>query len=245
MAASNLHVSLAPEPLFTLGGLTVTNSMLTAALSTVLIGGALYMVARRLQLKPAGGFAGVIEAICDAILSQLEQILGSRDRALKHFPLLATIFLFILANNWIALLPGFNTIMLGEVPLFRAMAADLNAAIMLAIISVVATQVYAIQKLGVIGNLKRYTSKNPLMAAIGGLEAVLESTRVISFSFRLFGNIFAGEVLLIVIAALVPVLGPTPFWGLELFVGFIQAFVFTMLTTVFIAMATSDDAHAH
>lgn len=244
--AAEMHVSLAPETVFHLGPVAVTNSMLTAVITTLIIGGSVVLAARRLKLAPAGGFAGGIEVISEALLSQMEQVFGSRQQALRHFPLLATIFLFILGNNWIALIPGFNTIMAGDVPLFRAVTADLNAAIGLALVSVILTQVYAIQKLGVIGNLRRYFSKNPMMNIIGGLEVILELTRVISFSFRLFGNIFAGEVLLIVISALVPIIGPTPFWGLELFVGFIQALVFTMLTMVFIAMATSDDAvHGH
>ncbi|TAK88910.1 F0F1 ATP synthase subunit A [Patescibacteria group bacterium] len=240
--AAEMHVSLAPEPIAHIGSFVVTNSMLTAVITTVLIGGGMVYAARQIKLHPAGGFAGAIEALIETLLDQMVGVFGSRQRALQYFPFLATIFLFILGNNWFAQLPGFNTITIGEVPLFRAVTADLSATIALALISVILTQVYAIRELGVIGNLRRYFSSNPMMNILGVQEIILESTRVISFSFRLFGNIFAGEVLLIVISALLPLLGPTPFWGLEIFVGFIQALVFTMLTMVFIAMSTSHEA---
>ena len=232
-----MHVSLAPEALFSWGPLTVTNSMLTTAISTVILIVALVWAARRVTLKPAGGFAGVYEAIISAVFDQAEQTFGSRELALRYFPLLATLFIFILMGNTLGLLPGFNTLELGGAPVFRSVTTDLNTTVALAIISVVLTQVYAIRTLGVVGNLRRYFSANPLMNTLGLLEIFLELTRLISFSFRLFGNIFAGEVMLIVISSLVPILGPSPFWGFELFIGFIQAFVFTMLTMVFIALA--------
>lgn len=243
--AAEMHVSLAPEPIANIGSFVITNSMLTAVITTLLIGGGMVAVARRLKLHPAGGFAGGIEALIETLLNQMIQVFGTREKALKYFPLLAAMFLFILINNWFALLPGFNTITVGDVPLFRAVTADLSATIALALVSVVATQVYAIRELGVVGNLRRYFSSNPAMNILGVQELILESTRVVSFSFRLFGNIFAGEVLLIVISALLPLLGPTPFWGLEIFVGFIQALVFTMLTMVFIAMSTDKEAAHH
>jgi F-type H+-transporting ATPase subunit a len=238
-----MHVSLAPQALFSLGSVTVTNSMLTTAISSVLLIVALIWAARKVTLKPAAGFAGTYEAICSAVLDQAEQTFGSREIALRYFPLLATLFIFILLGNTLGLLPGFDTLELGGVPVFRSVTTDLNTTVALAVISVVLTQIYAIRKLGVIGNLHRYFSSSPLMNVLGLLEVFLELTRLISFSFRLFGNIFAGEVMLIVIGSLVPILGPSPFWGFELFIGFIQAFVFTMLTMVFIALAIDPIAH--
>lgn len=238
-----MHVSVAPEALFNLGPITVTNSMLTGAITTVILIVALLVAVSKLRIsrKPLGGFAGIFEATCEAVVSQAEQVYGSRELALQYFPLLATLFLFILTNNWLELLPGFNTFTYHGQPIFRAVTADLNTTIDLAIVSVVLTQVYAVQKLGAVGNIKRYFVGGIGMNVIGVLEIFLELTRVISFSFRLFGNIFAGDVLLIIIASLVPIIGPSPFWGFELFVGFIQAFVFTMLTMVFIAMAISHE----
>jgi F-type H+-transporting ATPase subunit a len=238
-----MHVSLAPEALFSLGSVTVTNSMLTTAISTLILIVALLWAARKVTLKPVSGFAGMYEAVCSVVFDQAEQTFGSRELALKYFPLLATLFIFILMGNTLGLLPGFNTLQLGGVPVFRSVTTDLNTTVALAIISVVLTQVYAIRTLGVMGNLHRYFSSNPLFSLLGLLEIFLELTRLISFSFRLFGNIFAGEVMLIVIGSLVPILGPSPFWGFELFIGFIQAFVFTMLTMVFISLAINPVGH--
>jgi F-type H+-transporting ATPase subunit a len=209
----------------------------------------LIWVARRATANPAKGFGFVIESAVDIILGQMEGVLGSRQKAIKYFPLIATFFFFILFNNWIGLIPGFTHILIntpeGAVPLLRRTTSDLNTTIALALITVIMTQVYAIRELGVFGNLKRYFHGDAVMKAVGVMEIFLEMTRVLSFSFRLFGNIFAGEVLLIVISALVPILGPTPFLGLEIFVGFIQAYVFSVLTLVFISVATTPVSEHH
>jgi len=127
----------------------------------------------------------------------------------------------------------------GTVPLLRGATADLNTTIALAIISVVMTHLYAIRELGLFTHLKKYVSLNPIMLFVGFLEIISELSKMVSFSFRLFGNIFAGEVLLVVISYLLPALGPVPFFGLELFVGLIQALVFTMLSLVFLEIASS------
>jgi F-type H+-transporting ATPase subunit a len=130
----------------------------------------------------------------------------------------------------------------GTVPLFRGATADLNATLALAIISVVMTHVYAIRELGLFAHVGKYFSWNPILLFVGGLEIVSELAKMVSFSFRLFGNIFAGEVLLVVIAYLMPAFAPLPFFGLELFVGLVQALVFTMLSLVFLEIAST--AHA-
>lgn len=127
------------------------------------------------------------------------------------------------------------------IPIFRAATADLNTTIALALISVLATQVIGVKYLGLSYFKKFFNFKNPIFTFVGILELISEIAKIISFAFRLFGNIFAGEVLLVVIAFLLPILAPVPFLGLELFVGVIQALVFTMLSLVFMSMAT----HAH
>jgi F-type H+-transporting ATPase subunit a len=169
---------------------------------------------------------------------------GNRQRAAQFFPLLITIFIFVLINNWIGLLPGVGSIIIktaeGNVPLLRGANADLNTTLALAIVSVAAIQFYAMRELGFRRHIKKYFALDPIYSFVGFLELISEFSKVISFSFRLFGNIFAGEVLLIVIAYLLPLVGPLPFFGLELFVGLIQALVFTMLTLVFLVIATAD-----
>jgi len=130
------------------------------------------------------------------------------------------------------------------IPIFRAGTADLNTTIALAAISVIVTQVIGFQYLGLNYFTKFFNFSSPIMFFVGILELVLEFAKIMSFAFRLFGNIFAGEVLLTVILFLIPVIAPMPFYGLEIFVGFIQALVFAMLSLVFFNMATiSHDEH--
>lgn len=124
------------------------------------------------------------------------------------------------------------------VPFFRPGTADINMTIALALISVSLTQVYGLRFTGLSYLKKYFNFSSPIMFYVGILELVSEFAKIISFAFRLFGNIFAGEVLLVVISALTLVLIPVPFYGLEVFVGFIQALVFAMLTLVFFKAAT-------
>lgn len=124
------------------------------------------------------------------------------------------------------------------VPFLRAGTADLNTTLALAIVSVFCTQLIGFRYLGAVYLKKFFNFSSPIMFFIGVLELISEFAKILSFAFRLFGNIFAGEVLLVVIAGLIPVVAPMPFYFLEFFVGFIQALVFSMLTLVFFNMAT-------
>lgn len=124
------------------------------------------------------------------------------------------------------------------VPIFRAATADLNTTLALALISVVLTQIFGVSHLGLSYFKKFIDFSNPLNFIVGILELVLEFAKIISFAFRLFGNIFAGEVLLVVMTYLIAIVVPTPFYALELFVGFIQALVFSMLSLIFFNLAT-------
>lgn len=131
-----------------------------------------------------------------------------------------------------------------KVPLFRPGTADLNTTIALALISIFLTQFYGVQHLNLSYFKKFFNFESPIMTFVGLLELVSEFSKILSFAFRLFGNIFAGEVLLVVIASLASVVVPMPFYGLEIFVGFVQALVFSMLTVVFFNMATqSHESH--
>ena len=247
-----MHISLQAETLFTLLGIPVTNSLILSVLTAlILVGGGLF-VAFSLKLIP-NRVQGMVEVILDSILSFMTQTLGNMEQAKKFFPLVATIFLFILLNNWIGVLPGTGSIGFYEVdhghevfvPLFRSANSDLNTTFALAFISMIAIQIYAVQKLGIWGHVSKFlvVSKGPIHFFVGLLEAIGEGAKVLSFSFRLFGNIFAGEVLLVIVMSLVPVLAPFPFLLLEFFVGFIQALVFAMLTMVFLKIATAEVEH--
>jgi F-type H+-transporting ATPase subunit a len=242
-AEQSLHISLKAEDVFHIGSVGINNSLIAGILGSLLIIWGFRAAAKRTQLHPKSKLALAVETLCDGILSAIEQVTHDRAKAIRFFPLLTTLFIFILLNNWFGLLPGVGPITVqtpeGAIPLLRGSNADLNATLALAIISVGMTQIYALRELGVGSHLKKYFSKNPVLSFVGVLEIISEFSKMISFSFRLFGNIFAGEVLLIVIAALVPIIGPLPFFGLELFVGLVQALVFTMLSLVFLEIATS------
>jgi F-type H+-transporting ATPase subunit a len=166
-----------------------------------------------------------------------------------------TFFLFIITANWFGLLPGFGTIFLKEVhdgkevslPIFRSINSDLNMTLGLALLSAIVTHVYAIRILGVIEYLKKWVSLNPIFLFVGLLELVSELTKVVSLSFRLFGNIFAGEVVLVTVSGIFAFIAPLPFYFLEVIVGFVQAAVFMMLTLVFMVLLSEkhggEEAH--
>ncbi len=242
------EISLAAEPVFHIGSFPVTNSLLASLLTSgVLTWFALSV--RKVKTVP-GKLQNLAEMVLGWLLDLCESVAGDRAKARKFFPLVATIFLFVLVSNWMGLVPGFGSIGLHEggrlVPLLRAGSADLNFTLALALISVITTQVFGIVMLSGLGYAKRFFNfTNPIKGFVGIVELVSEFAKVISFSFRLFGNVFAGEVLLVVIASLVPVFAPIPFYALELFVGTIQAFIFAVLTLVFLSVATSSHEEAH
>ena len=243
-----VHISLAAEQIANVAGWPITNAMLTGIIGSLAIVTLFWLAAVRIKVQPGGRLALTIESTHEAILDLVQDVTGDRDKARQLFPLLMTFFVFILMNNWLGILPGVGSLLVytphGTFPLLRGANADLNTTLALALISVVMTHVYAIKKLGVFKHMKKYFHLNPIMMFVGLLELVQEFSKVISFAFRLFGNIFAGEVLLVVIGFLVPFLGPVPFFALEIFVGFIQALVFTILTLVFIEIATAQHEEA-
>ncbi len=244
------EVSLAAETVFHLGPIPVNNSIITTWIVVVLlIVGAMFL--RKAKTIPRG-FQNLVEALFEGALGIMDSVTQDRKQSEKYFPFIFTFFIFILLGNWLGLVPGVGSIGFHElhegkevfVPLLRGPAADLNFTLALALISVVATQVIAIVMLGFFKHLKKYVNfKDPIMGFVGALEGMSEFAKILSFSFRLFGNVFAGEVLLIVIGLIIPYIVPIPFLFLELFVGFIQAFIFSMLTLVFLKVATASHEH--
>jgi F-type H+-transporting ATPase subunit a len=217
---------------------------------------------RKPKVVPSG-LQNVVEVPAEFFYNFVEGVAGEQAR--RFFPLVATFFFFIVISNWMGLLPGFGSIGLmvhhhGEeilVPFFRSANADLSTTIALAILSVGATQYFGLATLGLpyLGkffNFRRvvsYSRGGPdrsffdlftglIEIPVGILELISEFIKILSFSFRLFGNIFAGEVLLIVMGFLVAFIAPLPFMLLEVFVGLVQALIFAMLSLVFFMMAT-------
>jgi F-type H+-transporting ATPase subunit a len=245
-----LEIVLHGEKIGEFAGFPITNTMIMAWFATgvlVLFGLA---VRKRTALIP-GRFQGAVEGIIGGLQTFMNDILGDSKKTSKYFAFIATLLLFIMTNNWLALLPGLGAMGITEhtehgeifIPLFRTTNSDLNMTLILAIAAVFMIQVFGVGALGIFKyghKFFRNPIKDPIGAFTGILELVSEIARMISFSFRLFGNIFAGEVLLIIISFLLPYGAPLPFLFLELFVGFIQALVFATLTLVFIKIATVD-----
>ncbi len=250
---SSLHISIAAEPVTHLFGVPITNSIATSwVISALLI---LLCVKVGTSLKVSGKLSRLqmfFEFLLEGLYGIVESITGSA-KAKLIFPLVVSFFIFIVPSNWSGLLPGagsigFDGVIHGKevfIPILRGPTADINTTLALAIIAMVMVQVYGFRFQGLHYLKKFFNFSNPINAFVGILELVSEFSKIISFTFRLFGNIFAGEVLITVMTFLVPVIAPMPFYALEIFVGIIQGLVFMMLATVFINMATLGHGDEH
>lgn len=248
-----MHISIAANPVLELGPIHITNSLLASTVVLIILWLVSLFATRKMDLIPKG-LQNAAEMGIEKLVSLVASIVHDKAYAAKIFPLIATFFIFILANSWFGLVPGVGTIGFNEVnaegahvmiPLLRAGTADLNTTVILGIIVVVMTQVFGIAAIGAFRYGKKFINfSNPINFFVGIIELASELVRIISFAFRLFGNVFAGEVLLIVLGSIAPYIAPIPFYAMELFVGFIQALVFTMLALVFFSMATiNHEAH--
>jgi len=274
-----------PEPFFTLGPIYVTNTLIASWLSILVLLGLFYFATRKMKLVPRG-LQNLMEYAVEALLNFVEGVAG-KENGRRFFPIIATIFLFVIANAWLSLLPIFNVIGLGhhgvsetlffgeysgtliEVPLFRSANTYINVPLMLALMSFIFVEYWGISSLGVfhymgkffrfgqvgkgMGQLVRGKVK-PAMGMIftgaidvfvGFVELMSEFIRLLSFTFRLFGNMTAGEVLLLLAAFLVPWVIPSIAYGLEFGIGFIQALIFGGLTLVFATMAVASHGAEH
>ena len=263
---------LAPETIFHLGSFPVTNTYINSSIALVLF----FFLGLFLKNKSAEiprGIQNFSESVLEFILGYFDRVTGSRQKSLRFLPVVGSLFLFILISNWIGVLPGIGSIgrwlpVHGEielVPIFRPAASDLNLTLAMAIVGVVFSHIAGIVTVGFFRYSNKFLkfgdiwqaakSKNPtniLTAVIeffvGLIEIVSELAKMASLSLRLFGNIFAGEVLLTVIGGLIAFLVPLPFLALELLVGLIQATVFSMLVLVYLIVATAElpkTVHAH
>lgn len=239
------NIELSAEKLFTIGNFAVTNTLLMGWIVVVLLGLSALSVNRRISLVPSF-LQNILEIATEYFLSLMEGLFGGRDKAEKYFPIVVTIFLFVLLSNWLGIFPGVGTIGFFEehdgkqvfIPFFRSAASDLNFTLALGISTVILVNIFGIAALGFWKHSGKFiTFKGPIDFFVGILELISEIAKMISFAFRLFGNVFAGEVLLVITGFLVPFLIPVPFLVLEIFVGFVQALVFSMLSMVFIGIA--------
>jgi F-type H+-transporting ATPase subunit a len=252
------------ETIANFGPLPITNSMLNSWLAVIIIVLLALAVRRKTQIVPRG-IQNFFEIAIDGALSFFDSITGSRKKSEKFFPFVAAFFTFILVSNWMGILPGIGTIgqVVSEhgkevfVPFFRGATADLNTTLALAIIGVVASHIVGVVSIGAWNHLNKFVNfqalaeipqkikedkmvlmVNPVKVIASLLEIIAEFAKVASLSFRLFGNIFAGEVLLATMSAMMAFVLPLPFMFLEVLVGFVQALVFSLLILSYLSMST-------
>lgn len=251
-AENGIQIELAPPVIGHIFGVGITSTMMTAWLAMVILIVLAVTLRSRLSLVPKKGQL-IAELIVGGAFDYIADVLESRDLAKRFYPLVMTIFLFILTMNWIGLIPGVDSVGVYKlvhgtetlIPFFFPANSDLNLTIAFAVIAFVAIEVSGVLMIGIFkyaGKFLNFTS--PLAFLIGIIELFSELARLISFSFRLFGNIFAGKTLLLIAIFFVPFILPVPIMAFEMFVGFIQAFIFAVLTLFFIKLAI-EDPHAH
>ncbi|HTO22009.1 MAG TPA: FoF1 ATP synthase subunit a [Spirochaetia bacterium] len=230
--------SQGPETLLTVAGFHVTNTLLTTLLVDLVIVLIVVLVRRRLSLAP-GKLQAIVESVVEYLQNITEPVAGLRTGLI--FPWVFVFFFFVALSNLVGLLPGFGTIGFtregGFVPLLHVSTSDLNLTLALAIVSVVATNVISIRTIGVKQYLRRFIVLTPLFF-VGLLELLQELTKFVTFSFRLFGNISAGEMVLGTMSSILAFIVPVPFLAFEVLVALIQGLVFSLLTMAFMTMLT-------
>jgi F-type H+-transporting ATPase subunit a len=261
---------LAAEPIFTIIKFPVTNTYINSSLTVLGFIVFAFLLNRGIKKYYGAGSApkgllNFFEAILEVLYKYIDQVTGDRKKSIKFLPLVGSLFFFILVSNWIGLLPGIGSIgthqihhgVLEFIPLFRPANTDLNMTLAMAVLVVATSHVAGIAAIGFfkyankfvkLGDLWHgFTSMSPIKIVValvefmvGLLEIVSEVAKMVSLSLRLFGNIFAGEVLLTVIGSILAFVLPLPFMGLEIIVGLIQAVVFSMLALVYLTIATSE-----
>lgn len=261
-----MNVTLFAEPVFRLGTFTITNAFVNAFVLMIVFVGIGIWFRKRWSLRP-GSFQILLEDVLEALLGYFDQVTGSREKSKKFLPLIGSFFLFILFSNWMGQLPGTGSIGLWEneggtsvfVPLFRPATSDLNFTLGIALVAVITSHIIGMtingffphwnkffQFGGIWNAIKTLKPINILVSlvefVVGLIEFVSEIAKVLSLSLRLFGNIFAGEVLMTVIASIFAYGLPLPFMALELIVGVVQAAVFSMLSLVYLTIL-SDKPH--
>jgi len=256
---------LPAETVFHLFGLPIANSIIGAWITMVVLICLSYLITRRMKVVP-GRLQSAFEALLGWLYDLCRRVAGE-ENGRRFFPIVTTIFLFVAFNAWLSLIPGFGSIMVtnaeGEhVHLLRGANTDINMPLALALISFVFVEYFGLRSLGLrylgkflnVGQVFRsigHIVRGRLRAGLGGiftgfihifvglLEALSEMVRIVSFTFRLFGNMTAGEILLLIVAFLAPWVFALPFYGLELLVGFVQALIFGGLTLVFLTLAVT------
>lgn len=270
MAEEIIHENtLYAEPIAHIGSFPVTNALATSAVALLVVAVLTILIRRSIKKVPTG-LQNAMEMIIEGFLGIFDGVTGSRKRSLQFAPLVLAFFFFILINNWMGLLPGVGSIgqIVSEngekifVPYLRGGTADLNTTLALATIGVVLSHIMGVMAVGWWKYLNKFINikafldipkkikkdpmvllVNPITAFVGIIEVIGELAKVASLSFRLFGNVFAGEVLLASMSAILAFGLPIPFMFLEVLVGLIQALIFAMLILTYLSINTSTEGH--
>ncbi|PIP27447.1 MAG: ATP synthase F0 subunit A [Candidatus Moranbacteria bacterium CG23_combo_of_CG06-09_8_20_14_all_39_10] len=263
------EATLFAEPIFHIGNFTVTNALINSWATVIILVILFVLIGKKIKSVPKG-LQNIFEILMEEALKLADSVTGNRKKTEKFLPIALTLFLFILINNWLGLLPGVGTIGFVEgegarkvfVPLFRGATADLNLTLALSLFAVAASHIMGVVMIGIGNHLNKFLNVkafleipkkikkdisvilvNPIKAFVGLIEIIGEIAKVASLSFRLFGNIFAGEVLMASMMAIFAFILPLPFIFMEIVVGIIQALIFAMLTLVFMTIATTSEEH--
>ena len=263
---------IAAEPIFHLGSFPITNSLINAWIAVGLFVVAAFVLRAKITSNTPGRFQSAIEGLLEFMLGYVDGVTGDRTKSKKFLPLVGTLFLFILVSNWMGAIPGVGSITRGillegrveDAPIFRPANADLNLTLAMALLTVLVSHFVGMITVGFFTHWNKFIALGTIVngfkkgginilvgiveAAVGAIELVSEVAKVVSLSLRLFGNIFAGEVLMTVMFSLVAYVVPLPFTFLELIVGVVQATVFSMLALVYLTILSekphgSEDAH--
>lgn len=251
-----MHIpTLVPDVLGRIGGINVTNTMINAILGTIIFLVVGILIKKSIDLRPSK-IQNFFEYILELLMDYFDQVTGDRKKTLRFLPVVGSVFFFILLSNWLGQLPGTGSITWNHKMILRPANTDLNLTLAMALVSVFSSHVFGFLTVGFftyinkfiqLGTLVKSLKHGPVAIftaivemAVGLIELISEAAKVLSLSLRLFGNIFAGEVLISVISAIVGLIVPTPFMLLEILVGLIQAAVFAMLTLVYLTVATME-----
>jgi len=263
------EITLFAEPIFHIGSFTITNSLISSWITVLILVVFFVIIGKKVKQVP-GKLQNVFEILLEEALKLADSVTGSRKKTEKFLPITLSLFLFILMNNWLGLLPGFGTIGFIEsegghsafIPLLRGGTADLNTTLAIGLFAVVMSHIFGVVAIGIWHHFNKFINLklgkemikkaikepmilvvNPIKFFVGIIETIGEIAKVASLSFRLFGNIFAGEVLLASMMAIFAYALPLPFIFLEIIVGLVQALVFAILTLAFMSIATTAEEH--
>ena len=266
------EATLFAEPIAHFGSFTITNSLIMSWLTVAILVTFFIYVGKKLK-KTTGkpkGLQNIFEIVLEQAINLADTVTGDRKKTEKFLPMVLALFLFILINNWLGLIPGIGTVGFVEnegghsvfVPILRGGTADINTTLAISLFAVIMSHILGVISIGVWKHFNKFVNLkalveipnkfrkdptivmvNPIKIFVGLIEIIGEAAKVASLSLRLFGNIFAGEVLLASMMAIFAYVLPIPFMFMELIVGIVQALVFAILTLAFMSIATTAEEH--